>query len=436
MFAVSSGREILYANKLLEQLVSRRVEPGELLSDLFVSPSEGPDQGDAPVSGAPADHATFANAANRQAVQIRFSSLFLEEDPGARLGVVVGVSGLPGGVETGQAPGLAAPQLVSNDQDGGAAEIARLKDMLRVAEAGRREAVEAALHDPATGLRNRTGLDLEIEDEISKLTDDEHLLILLYLDLNHFKHINDAFGHPTGDKVLCAVARCFRKIKSVKSAARVGGDEFAFLVRTGGVSQKALHAEITRLMPRVFAPVRIDGRLVTLGGSVGVSIYGRDADVDELSGSLLVAPHARDVASAGHAADAVNQPWNVFRRTDIHQSHAQKFVFRIAVMTDRGFVHFKKAKPLNVVNPHRLGMAMKEGVCEVHRILLFHDAQVAACDALDRLSTYEFGPRRRVEQLYPAGSTHLTAFYGLCAASAAAVPATKTERSWKKRVSS
>jgi len=236
LLAVSPSGRVVYANRALEELTGKSWAPGEREPDL-----------------------AGGKLVSTQIICLEDGSVLRLYAPGAF--TLDAIEAL--------APGASLSGLQAGSKS--------LEAQLKLAETRRREAVEAARRDPATGLRNRIGLDADLDAAMSRPLPAEESLCLLFLDLDHFKQINDTFGHPTGDKVLRAVARRFRAIGCVESAARIGGDEFALLVRRSAASGPELAAGIGQIAHRVFASVRIDGRAISVGGSVGVSVFGRDA---------------------------------------------------------------------------------------------------------------------------------------------------------------
>lgn len=140
------------------------------------------------------------------------------------------------------------------------------------------EAIREAYHDSLTGLPNR-GLFLDrlkhARMVAARRGDD---LVVLFIDLDRFKAVNDSLGHKAGDELLAAVADRLRTcLRASDTAARLGGDEFAVLLEGAGIDdglQVARHiiAEISR-------PVRVAGRDVFVGASIGIA-PGRSADGD------------------------------------------------------------------------------------------------------------------------------------------------------------
>jgi len=109
----------------------------------------------------------------------------------------------------------------------------------------------AATHDDLTGLCNRSRFEQELETSL-RGTDDESRHVLGFLDLDHFKEINDSWGHAAGDEVLKALASIMRdRLRSSDVLARLGGDEFGFLLREcplerGEAIAESLRAAIAR----------------------------------------------------------------------------------------------------------------------------------------------------------------------------------------------
>jgi len=147
--------------------------------------------------------------------------------------------------------------------------LADLRDRLTVAlAAATREAElrDRAVSDSLTGLLNRAGL-VERLDEL--LADgDAAPLELLYIDLDGFKEVNDALGHPAGDELLCQVAALLREeAPDALLAARPGGDEFVVGTRAGKAAAEAL---AQRLCRRIESPWTLGRQQVRIGASVGL----------------------------------------------------------------------------------------------------------------------------------------------------------------------
>ena len=143
--------------------------------------------------------------------------------------------------------------------------------------------VHLARHDALTGLSNRLVLREYLDREWPR-TDRAETVALLCLDLDHFKDINDGFGHPAGDAVLVQVAeRLVGCVRGSDLVARAGGDEFA-IVQVGAAQPTASAALAQRVIEALSRPFLVDGREAFIGASVGVAIAPFDgASPDELT---------------------------------------------------------------------------------------------------------------------------------------------------------
>ena len=152
------------------------------------------------------------------------------------------------------------------------------------AEIERQRAQYMALHDPLTQLANRTLFDDRVRQAISRWQRSEDRFGLLMIDLDHFKDINDKYGHDGGDAVLTTLARRIESaLRATDTVARYGGDEFLVLIdrlqderEIVGVAEKVLEA--------VAEPIELSGQSVMVTCSVGVAICPRDGvDLEDLS---------------------------------------------------------------------------------------------------------------------------------------------------------
>lgn len=153
-----------------------------------------------------------------------------------------------------------------------------LEQRLELVEQAESAATKAARTDPATGLRNRMGFDLDFATVAKETLPPDKILCLAFLDLDRFKFINDSFGHKAGDTVLSSIAKRLINWPGVRSLARMGGDEFAILFDHPRVAPHVLVENISLMRQRIFRAVRVDDKLIPVSGSVGISVYGLDAD--------------------------------------------------------------------------------------------------------------------------------------------------------------
>lgn len=138
----------------------------------------------------------------------------------------------------------------------------------------------AASHDPLTGLPNRRAF-YELGAALVADHRQRHLVAAV-LDLDHFKQINDRYGHAAGDEVLTVVARRFAAYAGNDLVARLGGDEFAALLSTTTLDEHWLHRIGQRLAARLAAPMSITGCMVVVTASVGLAPVDRSVDLTEI----------------------------------------------------------------------------------------------------------------------------------------------------------
>ena len=140
-----------------------------------------------------------------------------------------------------------------------------------------------ALQDPLTGLANRTALSRHLDKALARATRSGTPLMLLLIDLDNFKPVNDVFGHAFGDRVLQTVAeRLLGAGRASDFVARLGGDEFV-VVSEGLQEPTASEVVAERLLTSLCQPIAIDDQQVQVGASIGVSwANGPAQDADEL----------------------------------------------------------------------------------------------------------------------------------------------------------
>ena len=182
----------------------------------------------------------------------------------------------------------AAVALENGQLEQSLAELSRLKEQLR----------HQAHHDPLTGLANRTLFGQQVDERLAAQPTTS-LPVVLFLDLDDFKVVNDTLGHAAGDRLLIAVAERLRACVSVDDLpARLGGDEFAILLEDDAALGHALdvaHCIVDAL--RVSFPIQ--GQEITIGASIGIAA-ARDGigRADDLLRNADVAMYS---AKRGHA---------------------------------------------------------------------------------------------------------------------------------------
>jgi diguanylate cyclase (GGDEF)-like protein len=190
----------------------------------------------------------------------------------------------------------AAVALENGQLEQSLAELSRLKEQLRY----------QAYHDPLTGLANRS-LFVEQVNERIDTGNGARRPVVLFIDLDDFKVVNDTLGHVAGDRLLVAVADRVRGcVRITDLAARLGGDEFAILLEDGPDLTESL-AVCRRMLEALQAPMQIEGQEIAIAASIGVAAaradYGR---ADELLRNADVAMYT--AKAAGKNRFAVFEP--------------------------------------------------------------------------------------------------------------------------------
>jgi diguanylate cyclase (GGDEF)-like protein/PAS domain S-box-containing protein len=156
-----------------------------------------------------------------------------------------------------------------------------------------------ALHDPLTGLANRTLLRDRLQHAVARGTRESGMLALVMVDLDNFKQVNDTLGHPAGDRVLTEVARRLSEcVRGADTVARMGGDEFAILL------ERAVEHDVGLIAQRIKhwsqQPMEIDGQNVVVEGSVGVAWgHASGLDAEELLCNADLAMYAAKASGKG-----------------------------------------------------------------------------------------------------------------------------------------
>ncbi|MCH8497750.1 MAG: diguanylate cyclase [Marinobacter sp.] len=130
-----------------------------------------------------------------------------------------------------------------------------------------------ATHDPLTGLFNRRALEARLADEIDRANRYGRPLAVLWVDLDHFKRVNDHWGHGAGDDLLRQFSRLLEaSVRKVDTVSRYGGEEFIILLPERDLDEAVETAERLRTLVAEH-PFRVDGHHEDMTISLGVAIY-------------------------------------------------------------------------------------------------------------------------------------------------------------------
>jgi diguanylate cyclase (GGDEF)-like protein len=157
--------------------------------------------------------------------------------------------------------------------------VDRIISAINEREIAQRELAHRAAHDALTELPNRAQALNLIDQALHRAQRSSTKTAVMFVDLDHFKAVNDNFGHAAGDEVLQNVARrMLRVVRDGDSVARLGGDEFVVLLEN--ISDEADVVKLAaRIVEQLSAEMLIDQRAVRIGASVGIA-FCRDSYVD------------------------------------------------------------------------------------------------------------------------------------------------------------
>jgi diguanylate cyclase (GGDEF)-like protein len=144
--------------------------------------------------------------------------------------------------------------------------------------------------DRLTGLPNRSLISDRLESMVHHARRHQCEVVVLFIDLDRFKPVNDRFGHDVGDLLLQQVAqRLQRLFRDEDTVARLGGDEFV-VAMPSGAGQAAIEPTAAKVVEALSQPFEVDGHVLRIACSVGVARFPNDGDTAERL--LIAADHA------------------------------------------------------------------------------------------------------------------------------------------------
>lgn len=172
-------------------------------------------------------------------------------------------------------------RIPQSDNDEIGSLITGFNEMIAEIEHKTQEVEQHAFYDALTGLANRRLLLRQLQQEVQRCARHQSAGALLYLDLDHFKYINDSLGHIAGDQLLASVAkRLSATIRRTDTAARVGGDEFVAIISDiprCSIANNAL-AVAESIRTAICAPHMLDDRTLHTSPSIGITIFDEGND--------------------------------------------------------------------------------------------------------------------------------------------------------------
>ncbi len=196
---------------------------------------------------------------------------------------------------------------------------------------------QLAQKDSLTGLANRLSFQAHLTTALEATETQTEGVVLLIVDLDGFKPINDTYGHPTGDRLLTAVAeRMTKSIRSTDFLARLGGDEFA-IIQHGIRTDDDAAALAERICEDMAKPFEIDKRTMSIGASVGIARYPGDANT---SIDLVT---AADLAlySAKALGGSISQRYSLAVSQSVQESRKLERDLRNALRNDELTLHYQ-----------------------------------------------------------------------------------------------
>jgi diguanylate cyclase (GGDEF)-like protein len=155
-----------------------------------------------------------------------------------------------------------------------------LADRMSSLRRERDRAASDAERDGLTGALNRRGIDLRLAQALAEARRRQQVLAVLFVDIDHFKKVNDQFGHAVGDRCLDnVVARIGSELRVADSLGRYGGEEFVAVLPGAGVQQALAAAERIRADIE-FRCREVDGHPVRITASIGVAVFDLATDIE------------------------------------------------------------------------------------------------------------------------------------------------------------
>jgi diguanylate cyclase (GGDEF)-like protein/PAS domain S-box-containing protein len=220
---------------------------------------------------------------------------------------------------------------------------------------------QLAFHDPLTLLANRSLFRNRVDHALTLAQRTRQQIVVMFLDLDNFKNVNDSLGHDAGDRLLQAAAqRLVQRTRSADTVARLGGDEFAILLE--GVTDAAEVEHLAASITESFAePLLLDGAEVRVAASIGVTFSRPEDTTEELLRNADIAMYSAKAGGKG--------------RHVVFQPHMQE-VLRERLRTEEEI---------------RRGLAREEFFVEFQPVIDLHTRGLLGVEALVRWHHPEHG---------------------------------------------
>ncbi|WP_306494873.1 bifunctional diguanylate cyclase/phosphodiesterase [Pseudomonas sp. W4I3] len=160
-------------------------------------------------------------------------------------------------------------------------DLRRVNALLSELDQARASLQQVAHYDALTSLLNRRGFNQIFAEKVAEKTATNGMMAVIFLDIDHFKRINDSLGHDAGDQLLTVLASHIKS--SVRShadvVARFGGDEFCILINIHHREEARHMAQ--RIMQKMKEPIELAGRRMVMTTSIGISLFPEDGQTCE-----------------------------------------------------------------------------------------------------------------------------------------------------------
>jgi diguanylate cyclase (GGDEF)-like protein/PAS domain S-box-containing protein len=177
------------------------------------------------------------------------------------------------------------------DNNGDITHYLSVKEDITERKAFEEKLLEQATHDQLTQLPNRFLAFDRLQQLLQHAKRNHQHVAIIYIDLDHFKNINDSMGHPVGDQLLIMVAkRIQQQLRTEDTLARLGGDEFLALIPNVVNLSTDLERIISKLTAATESPFHLNNRELSIKSSLGIAIYPNDGkDVNSLMSNADIA---------------------------------------------------------------------------------------------------------------------------------------------------
>jgi len=160
-------------------------------------------------------------------------------------------------------------------------DLRRVNALLSQLDQARMSLQQVAHYDALTNLINRRGFNQIFAEKLIQKTNEGGMLAVIFLDIDHFKRINDSLGHDAGDELLKVIASHIKSaVRSHEDVvARFGGDEFCLLINLHDHDEARHMAQ--RIMHKMKEPIELAGRRMVMTTSIGISVFPEDGSTCE-----------------------------------------------------------------------------------------------------------------------------------------------------------